>query len=238
LTNKFLSNIADKIAISFPGWNAKKTILTGNPVRPEIKGISKHEGIDKINAMNGDFSLREEIFTILVFGGSQGSSTVNTGIASCLERMEPLRNEFQLIHISGEKDFIWLKKIYEVKKYNAVVFPYIHSMGFAYACADLVICRSGAMTVAELIALKKPAILIPYRYSTNAHQEYNARFLQERGAAILIREEEFECDRIINTLTNIIKNPSQLSSMKKVLSEIEIEDSGKKLAKIITDLLY
>jgi UDP-N-acetylglucosamine--N-acetylmuramyl-(pentapeptide) pyrophosphoryl-undecaprenol N-acetylglucosamine transferase len=185
LANRMLIPFVQEIAVSFEiakkNFPEHKTIVTGNPVREEIFVPRSPEQYQQLH-------LAVDRFTILVFGGSQGASVINTTLCAAVAHLSSIKDKIQFLHLAGTKDFERIKSEYETNDIPGAVLPYLHSMEMAYSTADLVICRSGATTVVELQMLKKPCILIPYRYATANHQELNASVLVEAGTGTLIRE--------------------------------------------------
>lgn len=212
LANKLLSYIADKIAVSFIEtvrfFPKNRTYWTGNFIRKEFFNFNPDEAFEY-------FKLTKSKFTILVFGGSQGAHSINRFIVDCLELIKHCKEHIQFIHITGEKDFIWVKETYQEKRFCAVVMPYLEEIWYAYSVADLVISRSGATTVAELIAMKKPAILIPFPYATSNHQLYNAKYLEKTGSAIVLEEKNLTAEKLKEIIVELIYNCEKLKNMVK-----------------------
>lgn len=123
-------------------------------------------------------------------GGSLGARKINKAMTEGLSYLLPLKNRIQIIHQTGEADYNWVSNEYKNLSFRATVLPFIYDMVEAYSVADLVISRAGASTVAELTAIGKASILIPYPYAAYNHQEMNARRLLSRGACELILDRE------------------------------------------------
>jgi UDP-N-acetylglucosamine--N-acetylmuramyl-(pentapeptide) pyrophosphoryl-undecaprenol N-acetylglucosamine transferase len=188
LTNRVLARFAKKVFVCFPGkdhqnlFPARKKVLTGPLVR---KGIDGGEAWQALTA----FGLEPGRFTVFVMGGSGGAHAINMAMrvaAADLARVPGL----QVLHQTGEKDAAEVERGYREAGVQAVVLPYIQDMAGAYAAADLVIARSGATTVAELAVCGKRAVLIPYPYAADNHQEHNARSLAESGGAEVIVQKD------------------------------------------------
>ncbi|MDI6640775.1 MAG: undecaprenyldiphospho-muramoylpentapeptide beta-N-acetylglucosaminyltransferase [Elusimicrobiota bacterium] len=210
LANKLLAHITDKIAISFyeteKFFPKDKTYFTGNFIREELFEVSRNQAFEY-------FKLDRAKFTVLVFGGSQGARSINKFIVDSLELIEEYKNSIQFIHLTGERDFVFVKDAYLGKDFQAIVLPYLHEMWNAYAVADLVISRAGATTIAELIALRKPAVLIPYPYATGNHQLYNAKYLEKMGLAVVIEEKNLNREKFKEVLTEFLKQPEKLVNL-------------------------
>ena len=185
--NRFLGMISDAVCVThqetmkyFP---RRKVHLTGNPVSRKVLMGSRRSGL-KI------FSLREELFTVLVFGGSSGAHAINRAMTEALQWLLDLREEIQFLHQTGDRDYEFVREAYQRYGFRGTVTPYIYQMPEAYAVADLVVCRAGATTIAELCVTGRPSILIPYPHATGDHQLRNAERLQAMGASVVIRQEE------------------------------------------------
>jgi UDP-N-acetylglucosamine--N-acetylmuramyl-(pentapeptide) pyrophosphoryl-undecaprenol N-acetylglucosamine transferase len=188
LANRILARIADTVALSFSDSEKyfKKTryILTGNPVRPELFASDRQAALQS-------FGFDASKYTVLIFGGSLGAAGINRNVGGMYSLLAGFDKRLQFIHVTGTREYESVKKSCELLKYFTIkVFPYLHTIGDAYAAADLIICRAGATTVSELLILNKPAILIPYPYATANHQEFNARVIVNIGQGVMIREKD------------------------------------------------
>jgi len=181
LTNRILAHFVDQVFVSFaeslPFFPKEKTKVTGNPVRREL---FKEYPIEK----------QGNRFNILILGGSQGAHSINKAVIEALDYLKEESSRLFFIHQTGVKDVEWVRQAYKEQEINAEVNPFIEDMTRAYRISDLIISRAGATTIAEITALGKAAILIPFPFATNNHQERNARFLSEAGAAELILERD------------------------------------------------
>ncbi len=190
LANRKLGRLADKVILSFPGTAARHFFPAA-----KIKefGPLVRKGIDQGNRETAlkDFGLQPGNFTLFVMGGSGGAHAVNMAMkeaAGSLKKLERL----QILHQTGEKDAEEVAAGYRGAGVKAAVLPYIHDMAGAYAAADLVVSRSGATTVAELAVCGKRAVLIPFPFAADNHQEYNARTLAARGTADVIVQRDLK----------------------------------------------
>jgi UDP-N-acetylglucosamine--N-acetylmuramyl-(pentapeptide) pyrophosphoryl-undecaprenol N-acetylglucosamine transferase len=188
LANRVIGRIADKVILCFPGtdrlhfFSKKKTYLTGPLVRKGIERGSRE------NALKG-FGLDAGRFTVFVMGGSGGAHAINMAMKRAAMLLKDMPG-VQVLHQTGDKDAKEVAAGYEAAGTRAVVLPYIHDMAGAYAAADLVISRSGATTVAELAVCGKRAVLIPFPFAADNHQEYNARTLAGRGGADVVVQKD------------------------------------------------
>jgi UDP-N-acetylglucosamine--N-acetylmuramyl-(pentapeptide) pyrophosphoryl-undecaprenol N-acetylglucosamine transferase len=201
MTNRLLGRVAGKIFVCFPGrdlqgfFPAGKKVLTGPLVR---KGITTG---DRDRAL-GSFGLDTARFTVLVTGGSGGAHAINMSMTDAARQLAG-RTELQVLHQTGEQDVQEVGDAYRAAGVKAAVVPYLHDMAGAYAAADVVVCRAGATTVAELAVCGKRAVLIPYPFAADNHQEHNARSLAERGGAEVIVQKDLTPERLAAAIGRI-----------------------------------
>ena len=183
LANRILARVGDKVMVAFPDALAGAE-WTGNPVRAEISAIAPPEA---------RFARREGPLRLLVVGGSLGAQVLNEMLPQAIAL---LKDKPLVLHQSGEKHLDLLKKQYREAGVEGELVAFIDDMARRYAQADLVICRAGALTIAELAAGGMASVLVPYPHATDDHQTANARFLADRGAAILLSQDEFSPETI------------------------------------------
>lgn len=179
MTNKILAHLANRVLAAFPQAfrrNDAKYQVVGNPVR---------EAIQNLPSPALRYATRQGALRVLVIGGSLGAQALNTTIPTALAQL-PLAQRPQVIHQAGEKHVVSLKENYTRAGVEAECVAFIADMASAYAAADLVICRAGALTVAEVAAAGVAAIFVPYPHAVDDHQTANARYLTEAGAAWLM----------------------------------------------------
>jgi UDP-N-acetylglucosamine--N-acetylmuramyl-(pentapeptide) pyrophosphoryl-undecaprenol N-acetylglucosamine transferase len=193
LANRILGKFVKRVFATFeesvkffPGG---KVVITGNPVRQDI-------------LRSGKIKKDTETVTILVFGGSQGAHKLNESVPEAIAELG--RPGIKVIHQTGDRDFESVKNAYAERGIDARVLPFIDDMAGAYWEADFIIGRSGAGTVAEITALGKPSLLIPYPYATNNHQLENARVLERAGAAVVVEDRDALPENISAALTNLL----------------------------------
>jgi len=226
--NRLLAKLVDKVAVSFDetkkylNVSAEKIILTGNPLRSDLINIDRKTALDF-------FKFEEGRFNILITGGSQGSRKLNSVCFRALAAFEKSDN-LQLIHITGSEDFDILKENYATANLSSRIFDFFNAMQYAYSIADLIICRAGATTIAELQKFKIPAILIPYPFAY-AHQLANAKVLEEFGAAIIIKDEQLSAEKIREQLSDFFNNPQKLENMCWAYEKSKYLDAVSMLAK-------
>lgn len=185
LANRVLAGVADRVMSGFPGV-LKKAEWIGNPVRTEIAALD--EPIRRYRSRRGALH-------VLVVGGSLGAAALNEAIPKALALL-PAASRPKVLHQSGEKHLADLRAAYAAAGVEADLVPFIDGMAGAYAWADLVICRAGALTVAELAAAGVASVLVPFPHAVDDHQTGNARFLANAGAAILLPQNELIPERL------------------------------------------
>jgi UDP-N-acetylglucosamine--N-acetylmuramyl-(pentapeptide) pyrophosphoryl-undecaprenol N-acetylglucosamine transferase len=235
ITNQFLSLTGKKVFTSFPEsagyfWRKERIVFLGNPIRKSIWQGNK----EKIIKENNLDSTKK---TILVFGGSKGASTINKMVLHSLYLIEEsIWLEWQVLIISGEEDFKNLteKVTKSPFKETVRVLPYLHNIEDAYDLADLVVCRAGATTIAELSAKGIAAILIPYPYATGNHQLYNARFLESNLAALIIEEKELNREKLAAELSKLLTDNKRLDLLARNSKKL----GKRKAAQDIVDNIY
>ncbi|MCV2218381.1 undecaprenyldiphospho-muramoylpentapeptide beta-N-acetylglucosaminyltransferase [Thauera sp. Sel9] len=192
LANRVLAGVAERVLTGFPEV-LKKGRWVGNPVRAEIAAV----------APPGErFAGREGPLKLLVVGGSLGAAALNDAVPAALARL-PADGRPQVLHQAGEKQIEALRTAYARAQVEGELRPFIDDMASAYAQADLVICRAGALTVSELAAVGAASLLVPFPHAVDDHQTGNARFLADRGAAYLLPQTELNAERLAGILASI-----------------------------------
>ena len=203
-TNRILRHFVKRIFVSWentePRSSEKKTILTGNPVREDLLEETESR-------------LPGERFNILIFGGSQGALSINRAIADNLNLFGEVADRISIIHQTGSKFVDEVRNAYEASGIQADVRDFIHEMGAAYRWADLVVCRAGASSLAEVTALGKPALIIPYPYAIGDHQAKNAAVLESRGAARVIKDADLKDGVLVKEICRIVEDAGTLAGM-------------------------
>lgn len=207
LANRMLGKFVDKIFVSIPGsekyFPAAKTMLTGNPVRKEL--LEKAQ--DKQGRKNNKI-------TVLVLGGSQGAHRINELVTEVVTKNRQLfQDDIELIHQTGARDEHWVSEVYNKAGVKAKARAFFTDMREAYNKADLVVSRAGATTLAEITALSKPSLLIPYPYAADDHQAQNGRYLVTGGAALMFRENELTADKLGELIIELTKDEDKRLKM-------------------------
>ena len=229
LSNRLLGRFVNRVFLTYPEserfFPAEKVRVTGNPVR---KSILKSFAEKEQSADSG------KKFTLFIFGGSQGARRINDVLMEIFFNSELTVNEdIKVIHQTGEADFERVKKCYEEMNIDAQVYPFIKDMASIYIEADLIICRAGATTIAELAALGKPSILIPYPYAAHKHQDINAEALVAVGGADMILESDLKGTNLATKVKRYMENREELKRM----SSLALKAGRPRAREIIVDQL-
>ncbi len=210
VSNKILAKRVDRIFLTFPDeegmFDSSRVVITGNPIRKEL--------LERNREMNGYGPREGRGLHLLIFGGSQGARGINDAVIESLPIFKDMG--VKIYHQTGKADLERVKKAYEdAGIVGAIIVPFIEDMGRAYGWSHLVICRSGASTIAELTALGKPSILIPFPHATHNHQRKNAYFLEKAGAAIMIEQGYLRDKKLGEVVYNLASIPGKLAEMGK-----------------------
>ncbi len=181
LSNRILGKVVDRVFLSFDSSAAAFSPVQD---RPHRKPGEKEDTTRKAGPSPG----AEEKFTLFIFGGSQGAHRLNQAMGESLAHLGDLKSRMRIIHQTGDRDYDEVRQAYEREGMEAEVHRFIQDMDRAYGAADLVLCRAGATTLFELMAMGKPAILVPYPYAANDHQTLNAKALVDAGAALMVAD--------------------------------------------------
>lgn len=235
---KMLSKDASKVLVGFEDAKerlpkAKKVVVTGTPSKIEKIDYNKEQKEEKLKELGLD---AKQIPTILVFGGSQGAMSINNAVVEILKNK--LNKNYQIVWAVGINNYDTIKenlKNSEIEK--AVVVPYIYNMQEIMNACDLVVCRSGAMTITEISILEKPAIFIPFPFATENHQEYNAKVLKNVGAADIILDKYLTATTLNNAINNIISDNDKLVQMGKNAGKVSSKNVEEKIYREIKEII-
>ena len=237
--NLFLSNFAKHMALSFPPANGNsikcKWTVTGMPIRAQIAkcNLSKKEAIGLINSRHSvDFTDAAPL--LLVFGGSQGAEAINQCVPEALKLQG--RDNFQVVHLSGAKNKENLEKHYAGIPFKHLVIETSGEMEIFYSAADLVICRSGGSTIAELSIFAKFAILIPYPFATDSHQDDNARHYCSCGAGIVIVEKDLTVTKLASTVAGWLEQTDYYAQKGQLSKELARPEASSSILQLIDSL--
>lgn len=230
ITNRILSRFARRVAVTFEDSikyfpRRARVKLTGLPVRPEILQARRDEARQTLG-------LPRDATVILSFGGSQGARSINHAMVDLLGLMRE-RQDVSCLHVTGPAQYeefmgrLEAAGINLAKNGNITITSYMYDMPNALAAADVAICRAGAATLAELTCIGLPAILIPYPYAAENHQEYNARALEKRGAALVIKDADLSGDRLSQCLEELLQPASSGSKRDLQAMQAASRDMGR-----------
>lgn len=242
LANKALAPHAQVIAVAFEeardefarrkGRNTH-ILRTGNPVRKEFSTIKKTDAKKALD-------IPKNASTVLIFGGSLGAESLNNAVVKLKDKL--LKNTHRyIIHATGHDHFDHVVKQLDLtapeqKRYR--VYPYIEEMGNALAAANVVISRAGASSIAEIIASKTPALLIPYPHATHAHQDTNAALLLDAGCAIKLADQDLEAPIFEKTVMNLLDNKGELQKLEKAFERVGNVSATELLADTVEKVAY
>lgn len=220
ITTRILGKFVKKVFVTFSEslkyFPRGKAVVAGNPVRKKIREVVAHG------------QLKKHGFTILIFGGSQGAKTINEKMVEALPHLADVSEDIRVIHQIGRlEDLEKYSAAYRARGFKAEVYHFIEDMGKAYSQSDLVICRAGATSVAELTVAAKPAILIPYPFAADNHQEANARALVENGAAIMVRDRDLTGEDLATIIKSVFDEPLKMASMSEAMRSLGKPDAAK-----------
>lgn len=230
VTNRILSRFVDVVAISFEESreyfkSAKNVKLTGNPIRQELLDVDR-----ALVKKDSNFTNKEK--KALVFGGSRGAKVINDTVVDMIKIH--YKKDFSMIFATGEVlNEEVLEKLKDVDAPNIDIVPYIYNMKDALVSADLVICRSGAITVCELAAVGIPAILIPSPNVTANHQEYNAKVLENADAGVILLEEDLTPENLYNKIKDLLSNNKLLDNMSKNCRKVAVLDASERMYTLV-----
>ncbi len=218
-TNRLLRPFARKAVVAFPSalpYFRGKGVVLGNPVRDEFSKIRPKP--------------REDLFSLLVFGGSQGSRILNKAMVETLPLLAPDRDRLDIHHQTGPGDWEWVKEAYDRAGFErAVITPFIESMAEVLEKSDLCLCRAGATTIAELIAARRPAVLVPFAQAADNHQFLNARELERLGAAEVITESELAPDVLAARLRGFFEDRGRAERLAARLEPLRTDRAADRI---------
>jgi UDP-N-acetylglucosamine--N-acetylmuramyl-(pentapeptide) pyrophosphoryl-undecaprenol N-acetylglucosamine transferase len=228
VTNRLLSRVADRVFVSFRGsgqyFPKGKVRVTGNPIREPF--LNRAKGPEE----------RSKRFTILVTGGSQGASAINSVFIAALKMIKEKGLDPMIIHQTGQAGFENVVRAYRDNGLEGDIKPFIQDMPASYGKADIVIGRAGAGTIFELAALGKPSILIPYPQAADDHQTSNARMLSDAGGARMIPQDELDPDRLAGVLIGFMEDKVALEKMAEQARKAARPDAAKDIVDQIEEM--
>jgi UDP-N-acetylglucosamine--N-acetylmuramyl-(pentapeptide) pyrophosphoryl-undecaprenol N-acetylglucosamine transferase len=224
LTNKLLAKISKRIAtgyeISAQAWG-KKAVVTGCPVRSEFFLIAPRK--------------LEKPFRLLVTGGSQGALPINRTFVDAMDRLAERKNDLSIVHQTGERDYNAVRTAYARREINAEIVPFLTNMGERFAWADVIVCRAGAITAAEIAAAGRAAIFIPFGAATDSHQLRNAQEMKSAGAGRLITENELTAERLTTEIFSLIGQPEQIEKQSNAARSLARPHATRDIVNLIEE---
>jgi UDP-N-acetylglucosamine--N-acetylmuramyl-(pentapeptide) pyrophosphoryl-undecaprenol N-acetylglucosamine transferase len=224
LTNKVLARISARIAtgyeISAQSWG-KKAIVTGCPVRPEFFSIAPRK--------------LEKPFRLLITGGSQGALPINRVFVDAMDRLAARKNELAIVHQTGEGDYNAVRTAYARREIHAEVVPFLTNMAERFAWADVIVCRAGAITAAEVAAAGRAAIFIPFGRATDSHQLRNAQEMSRVGAGRLISETELTAEKLSGEIFALLDHPQEIEKLSKAARGLARPNAARDIVDLIEE---
>ena len=248
LVNRLMAPKATKVTGAFPEIGRALKVAearfyhTGNPVDHRMGSISKTEALAALGPiLPMGWSASDEI--LVVVGGSQGALRLNETMVDALSPL--VEAGFKIVHQCGVKHHATMKSAL-LARYatespfpaSYVCLPFVEQMPALWALADVAVCRAGSMTLSELFSSQTPAILVPFPYAAQNHQDANARFVEAEGAGILLTEEDLSATRLVTTLQRLRQNQDQVVQMKKALSQLAKPRATHDIAHLLLQLLH
>ncbi len=220
-TNRILGKFVDRIFLTYEQskgrFPARKVSVTGNPVRAAFAA--------RLNEAPKMRAIRQ----ILVFGGSQGAAAINKTVVAMLPMLQKIKDRVRVVHQTGERDCEEVRRAYERAGMEAEVQPFIVDMASAYAASDLIICRAGATSLAEITVAGKASVLIPFPYAADDHQTENARAMVEAGAAAMIRESELSAEALYSLVESLLEDDKKLRGMEQKSKALGRPDAAARI---------
>jgi UDP-N-acetylglucosamine--N-acetylmuramyl-(pentapeptide) pyrophosphoryl-undecaprenol N-acetylglucosamine transferase len=224
LTNKLLAKLAKKIAtgykVSAQAWGARATV-TGCPVRPEFFAIEARKPVKP--------------FRLLVTGGSQGALPINRTFMEAAELLAKRKTELAIVHQTGERDYNNVRAAYARYELAAETSPFLSNMAEHFAWADMIVCRAGAITAAEVAAAGRAAIFIPFGKATDSHQLRNAQEMTNAGAGRLIREPELNAGRLTKEIFFLLDQPGEIEKLATKAQSLSHPNAVREIVDLIED---
>jgi len=223
-TNKVLARISKRIAtgyeISAQTWG-NKAIVTGCPVRPEFFSISPRKP--------------GKPFRLLITGGSQGALPINRAFVDAMDRLATRKNELAIVHQTGERDYNAVRTAYARREIHAEVVPFLTNMAERFAWTDVIVCRAGAITAAEVAAAGRAAIFIPFGRATDSHQLRNAQEMTRAGAGRLISETELTAEKLTAEIFSLLDQPQEIEKLSTAARRLARPRAARDIVNLIEE---
>ena len=223
-TNRVLARISKRIAtgyeVSAQAWG-NKAIVTGCPVRLEFFAIASRRP--------------ERPFRLLITGGSQGALPINRAFVDAMDRLAARKNELAIVHQTGERDYNAVRTAYARREIHAEVVPFLKNMAERFAWADVIICRAGAITAAEVAAAGRAAIFIPFGRATDSHQLRNAQEMSRAGAGRLISEKELTAEKLTAEIFTLLDQPQEIKKLSTAARGLARPHAARDIVNLIEE---
>jgi UDP-N-acetylglucosamine--N-acetylmuramyl-(pentapeptide) pyrophosphoryl-undecaprenol N-acetylglucosamine transferase len=224
-TNRVLAKISKRIAagydVSAGAWGAK-AVVTGCPVRPEFFGIAPRT--------------LQKPFRLLITGGSQGALAINRAVIDTMDRLAARKSELSIVHQTGERDYNAVRTAYARREFPAEVVPFLTNMAERFAWADLIVCRAGAITAAEIAASGRAAIFIPFGHATDSHQLRNAQEMARAGAGRVIPEPELTPERLSSEIFSLLDQPGEIERQSCAARSLARPNAARDIVNMIEEV--
>ncbi len=228
-TNRMLGKVVDAAFTAFPEaarhFGAKKVYPLGNPIRRKLMENFMRPQVE------------HERPRVLVFGGSQGAHALNMRVMEALPHLADLRERLRITHQTGARDREQVEKGYRACGFEPDVREFIDDMSAAYARSDLVVCRAGATTLAELTVCHKPSILVPFPFAADNHQVQNARSLVDAGAAVMIEERDLTGELLASEIRSVLRSPARREAMARAAGKLGSPQAAGEITDVCTELV-
>lgn len=235
LTNRILARWAKAIYLAFETasthFPTEKTMVVGNPIRRTIGATKRTRGT--YDALGLD----PERKTVFIMGGSQGAQAINQNVMDALDSLAPFHQQLQFVHQTGEVDYEVVKTRYQTSTLRYLVQPYFDPIETIYNIADLMVCRAGGMTIAEITACGIPAIFIPFPDAAGDHQRLNAQAIADTGGGVVLDQRTLTGNRLAEEMIKIIGDPEEQQRMAYQSRQLGNPCAGEEIAKSILSLM-
>jgi UDP-N-acetylglucosamine--N-acetylmuramyl-(pentapeptide) pyrophosphoryl-undecaprenol N-acetylglucosamine transferase len=234
VTNRIASRWARAVFVPYdearPYFPAGARLVTvGNPVRPEVGAATREAGRQA-------FGFAPEDLVLLVMGGSGGARDFHRAVVAAIMALRRSLPALKVLHVTGERYLDQVRELYGEKQEGITIAPYLDNMPEAYAAADAGVFRSGALTLAEIQVRGLPAVLIPSPNVTHNHQEWNARTLERRGAALVVREQEATPERLGEALRTVLTDAARRQAIREALLSLAQPEAASAIAREIIQI--
>lgn len=236
ITNRILGKKAKRICVAYPGldkyFDKSKLLITGNPVRKSVIDIE-----NKREKAIEYFGQNPNLKTVLVVGGSLGSLNINNALIRAIDKIAQKDDEMQLIWQTGERTYDTVAQaLKQSKPKNIKALKFITEMDLAYAAADLVVSRAGAIAVSEIALVQKPVILVPFPFAAENHQKLNAEALQKRKAASMIEDKDLN-EKLFPEIDRLLKDEDTRNIMSRNIGDMAVYDSAEIIANEVLKII-